>query len=196
MTRNPDYEQQIKEKSRSPSPGRNFIKENKHVKDKVRSPSSSLSSKSPDFKVKKSEKCYQRLDINFDKKGNKYFTTGTLHQNKVEEEISSFCKGYQKYEDKRASPDKESRPFTLSKSNYTQKWEKVVKLIDVKKRDQSKSKSKDKEKKRDKSAEEKRKLMKNIGGAERTIFGNLGKSKSNMILKNEDKMPKLQDLKI
>lgn len=77
LTRNPEYERQIKEKSRSPSPGRNFIKENKNVKDKVRSPSSSLSSKSPEI-GKKSEKYYQRLDINFDKKGNKYFTTGTL----------------------------------------------------------------------------------------------------------------------
>jgi len=55
LTRNPEYEKKIKEKSRSPSPGRNFIKENKFVKDKVRSASSSLSSRSPDI-VKKSDK--------------------------------------------------------------------------------------------------------------------------------------------
>lgn len=71
-----------------------------------------------------------------------------------------------------------------------------MKLVDDKKRDQSKSK--DKDKKRDKSLEDNRKFMRNIAGSELAVFGSKGKSKSNMILKgtNEDKMPKLLELKV
>lgn len=68
-TKNEFYEKSLKEKSRSPSP-KDFIKKNKMI-DKALSPGS-LSSRSPSPKAtKKSDMPYQRLDICFDKKGNK-----------------------------------------------------------------------------------------------------------------------------
>lgn len=69
-TKNEFYEKSLKEKSRSPSPPKDFIKKNKMI-DKALSPGS-MSSRSPSPKeTKKSDKPYQRLDICFDKKGNK-----------------------------------------------------------------------------------------------------------------------------